>query len=65
MVLADNPSGMSFDIEWLAAMNPHEEAHDFRRSNGRVVQDIGRRAIPRAPALISAATALQVRGVKE
>jgi hypothetical protein len=42
MVLADNPSGMSFDIEWTATMNPHEEEHDFRRSNGRVVQDIAR-----------------------
>ena len=40
--LADNPSGMSFDIEWSAAMNPHEEEHDFRQSNGRVVQDISR-----------------------
>jgi hypothetical protein len=42
MVLADNPSGISFDIEWTATMNPHEEEHDFRRSNGRVVQDISR-----------------------
>jgi len=42
MVLADNPSGMRFDIEWTATMNPHEEEHDFRRSNGRVVQDTAR-----------------------
>lgn len=42
MVLGDNPSGMRFDIEWIASMNPHEETHDFRRSNGRVVQDIHR-----------------------
>jgi hypothetical protein len=42
MVLEDNPSGIGFDIEWTATMNPHEEAHDFRRSNGRVVQDIAR-----------------------
>ncbi len=42
MVLAGNPSGISFDIEWAATMNPHEETHDFRRSNGRVVQDIAR-----------------------
>jgi hypothetical protein len=42
MRLDENPSGMSFDIEWIASMNPHEEAHDFRRSNGRVVQDISR-----------------------
>jgi hypothetical protein len=42
MVLADNPSGIKFDIDWMAAMNPHEEEHDFRQSNGRVVQDISR-----------------------
>src|SRR5579859_4333981 len=42
MVLADNPSGIKFDIDWIAAMNPHEEEHDFRKSNGRVVQDISR-----------------------
>jgi hypothetical protein len=42
MVLGENPSGMRFDIEWIATMNPHEEEHDFRRSNGRVVQDIHR-----------------------
>ena len=42
MVLGDNPSGMRFDIEWIASMNPHEEEHDFRRSRGRVVQDISR-----------------------
>jgi hypothetical protein len=27
---------------WSARMNPHEEEHDFRKSNGRVVQDISR-----------------------
>ncbi|MDO8431171.1 MAG: hypothetical protein Q7S58_02045 [Candidatus Binatus sp.] len=42
MRLDENPSGISFDIEWTATMNPHEEEHDFRRSNGRVVQDISR-----------------------
>jgi hypothetical protein len=42
MVLADNPSGLAFDIEWRATMNPHEETQDFRRSHGRVVQDISR-----------------------
>lgn len=42
MVLDDNPSGIGFDITWSASMNPHEEEHDFRRSNGRVVQDISR-----------------------
>ncbi len=42
MTLGENPSGISFDIEWTATMNPHEEEHDFRRSNGSVVQDISR-----------------------
>ena len=42
MVLAKNPSGIDFDIVWSATMNPHEEEHDFRKSNGRVVQDISR-----------------------
>ena len=42
MVLAENPSGIDFDIVWSATMNPHEEEHDFRKSNGRVVQDISR-----------------------
>src|SRR5271155_6229074 len=28
-VLAENASGMSFDIEFNAAMNPHEEEHHF------------------------------------
>jgi len=32
MVLADNPSGIKFDIDWIATMNPHEEEHDFRKS---------------------------------
>jgi hypothetical protein len=42
MTLASNPSGISFNLEWTATMNPHEEEHDFRRSNGRIVQDISR-----------------------
>src|SRR5580704_323339 len=42
ITLVDNPSGISFDIVWSATMNPHEEEHDFRKSNGRVVQDISR-----------------------
>ncbi len=42
LLLEENPSGVSFDLEWLATMNPHEEEPDFRRSRGRVVQHIVR-----------------------
>jgi hypothetical protein len=42
LVLEDNPSGVSFDLEWMATMNPHEEKPDFRRSKGRVVQHMAR-----------------------
>lgn len=41
-VLEENESGMSFDIEFNASMNPHEEEHHFRRRHGRVVEDIAR-----------------------
>ena len=40
--LADNPSSLRLDLEWTAAMNPHEEEHDFRESGGKTVQDISR-----------------------
>lgn len=40
--LDDNPSTLRLDLEWIAAMNPHEEEHDFRQSGGKVVQDISR-----------------------
>jgi hypothetical protein len=40
--LADNPSSLRLDLEWTAAMNPHEEEHDFRKSGGKAVQDISR-----------------------
>lgn len=40
--LGDNPSSLRLDLEWTAAMNPHEEEHDFRESGGKVVQDISR-----------------------
>ena len=42
LVLEKNESGLSFDIEWQAALNPHEEAHHFRRRGGRVAEDISR-----------------------
>jgi hypothetical protein len=40
--LGDNPSSLRLNAEWIAAMNPHEEEHDFRESGGKVVQDISR-----------------------
>src|SRR5712691_5193408 len=40
--LDENPSSLRLDVEWIAAMNPHEEEHDFRESGGKVVQDISR-----------------------
>jgi hypothetical protein len=40
--LDENPSSLRLDLEWSAAMNPHEEEHDFRESAGKVVQDISR-----------------------
>jgi hypothetical protein len=46
--LAENPSGLSFEINFLAALNPHEEEPHFRRRDGRVtehmmrVQQLGR-----------------------
>ncbi len=42
LVLEPNSSGLSFDIEFIAAMNPHEEEHHFRRRQGRVAEDIAR-----------------------
>ena len=33
---------MELDIESITAINQHEEAHDFRESGGKVVQDISR-----------------------
>lgn len=40
--LADNDSGISFDIEFQASTNPHEEAPHFRRRRGRVTEDMMR-----------------------
>ena len=40
MKLDENPSGMQFDIEWTASMNPHLEERDLRESGGKVRQDI-------------------------
>ena len=40
--LADNPSGLTFDLEFVATMNPHEEEPHFRRRKGRVTEDMTR-----------------------
>lgn len=40
--LAGNDSGLSFDLEFLASMNPHEEEPHFRRRKGRVTEEMMR-----------------------
>jgi hypothetical protein len=40
--LAENDSGLSFDIEFIASTNPHEEAPHFRRRHGRVAEEMMR-----------------------
>jgi hypothetical protein len=40
--LEENESGFSFDIEWEASFNPHEEDHHYRRRAGKVVEDLCR-----------------------
>ena len=42
LVLARNDSPISFDIEFLGSMNPHEEEPHFRRRQGRVTEDMAR-----------------------
>jgi hypothetical protein len=42
LTLAANESPLSFDIEFIATMNPHEEAAHFRRRQGRVTEDMAR-----------------------
>lgn len=42
LTLAENDSGLSFDIEFQASTNPHEEAPHFRRRHGRVAEDMMR-----------------------
>jgi len=44
LVLEDNPSGISFDIEWDATLQAHEETHHFDRIHGRITHDIDRYA---------------------
>jgi len=40
--LAENESGLSFDLEFMASMNAHEEEPHFRRRKGRVTEDMMR-----------------------
>lgn len=42
LLLEKNDSGLSFDIEWEARLNPHEEEHHYRRRAGKVVEDLSR-----------------------
>jgi hypothetical protein len=40
--LAENESGLAFDFEFIASMNPHEEEQHFRRRQGRVTEHMAR-----------------------
>jgi len=42
LTLAENESGLSFDMEFIASMNPHEEEPHFRRRQGRVTENMMR-----------------------
>ena len=42
LTLEPNDSGLSFDMEFIATMNPHEEEPHFRRRQGRVTEDMSR-----------------------
>ncbi|MBT2301979.1 hypothetical protein J7E70_16065 [Variovorax paradoxus] len=42
LALADNESGISFDIEFHATLNPHEEKAHLRRRDGRVTENMAR-----------------------
>ena len=42
LTLKPNPSGLAFDLEFLATMNPHEEGEHFRRRSGRVTEHMAR-----------------------
>ncbi len=42
LTLADNDSGIRFDIEFIGTLNPHEEEPHFRRRNGRVTEHMAR-----------------------
>jgi hypothetical protein len=42
LTLAENDSGIRFDIEFHATMNPHEETAHLRRRDGRVTENMAR-----------------------
>jgi hypothetical protein len=42
LVLEPNASGLSFELDFVATMNPHEEEPHFRRRNGRVTEHMAR-----------------------
>lgn len=42
LVLGDNDSGLRFEIEFHATMNPHEEAGHLRRRDGRITEHMYR-----------------------
>ena len=42
LTLKSNGSGLAFDLEFVATMNPHEEGEHFRRRNGRVTEHMAR-----------------------
>lgn len=42
LVLSENGSGISFELEFQATMNPHEEKAHQRRRNGRITENMAR-----------------------
>ena len=42
LTLKPNESGLAFDLEFLATINPHEEGEHFRRRGGRVTEHMAR-----------------------
>lgn len=42
LTLGPNDSGMRFDLEFIASMNPHEEKAHLRRRNGRITENMAR-----------------------
>lgn len=42
LTLSPNASGLSFELDFLASMNPHEEEPHFRRRKGRVTEEMMR-----------------------
>ena len=42
LALRENESGIAFEIDFVAAMNPHEEKAHLRRRNGRITENMAR-----------------------